>query len=318
MIPDDQPLVSVIMCAYNTGPFLQPALDSILNQTYKNWELIVSDDGSDDGTRERLKALEGHPQVRIFFQDKNIGYLANKNFAYHQVKGEYITQLDSDDLYATDKLEKQVAVIKENPELKIVGCGYYLILEDDTIVKTVQPAESGIVEKDYNTYPFWFPSLLVHKSVFDHTGYFDEYFTGIYGDDLYWTAKANDAFPIFCVKEPLYFYRLNNSSITHVLNNKRKLICIGILDELLRQRKETGTDWLEQKDLTALAAFEKQLFDNNRYMAEQYRIWAAKAIDKKNWQQANKLLYKSFSAYPLNKSWFRTAVYYSRRRIFRK
>jgi glycosyltransferase involved in cell wall biosynthesis len=317
IMPDDQPLVSVVMCAYNAGPFLQPALDSLLGQTYKNWELIISDDGSTDGTRERLKELEGHSQVRLFFQDENLGYVANKNFVHRQARGAYITQLDNDDVYATDKLEKQLAIIKQNPELKIVGCGYHRILEDGTVVETVQPPENGIVKKDYRSYPFWFPALLVHKSVFDYNGYFNEYFAGIYGDDVYWTVKANEAFPIFCIKEPLYSYRVNSSSITNVLNNKRKLIFIAVVQELLRQRQETGTDWLEKNDLTALKAFEDRLLNNNKYMAEQYRIWAAKAVDKRDWQQSKELLILSFRNGSFSKLWFKTALYYIRQRYIR-
>lgn len=306
------PFISVTMCAYNVKPYIEEAVNSIFNQSYTNYELLISDDGSTDGTREWLAQLKTHPKVRLFFQDKNLGYVANKNFLIRQTKGNYITQNDSDDLSAKDRLEQQVSIISNMPEIKIVACGYNKIDNSGKIYKTIQLKDDKIIQAYAGEeYPFWFPPLLVHKEVYQKVGMFTSYFEGM-GDDLYWTVKANANYPIYCLKAPLYNYRDNPASITNVLNNSRKLIVPALLQELIQQQQKTGTDWLEENNLQALSSFEKQLLNDKKYMAEQYRIWAAKAVDKKDKDQAIKLLTKAFKLYPWTKSNFATLSYYIR------
>lgn len=313
-----RPLISVVMCVYNPGAFLEPALQSVFGQTYDNWELIVSDDGSNDGTRERLRELESNPKVRLFFQEKNLGYVANKNFAHRQASGEYITQLDNDDTSSLNRLELQLDAIRRNPEVKIVACGYERIDAAGNGYGTVAPAQEGpILRKGDRDYPFWFPSLLVHRSVFELLGHYDPWFSGILGDDLYWTVRANRHFPIWCLTEPLYQYRNNPGSITNVLDNERKLIMPAVLDELIRQQERDGTDWLQQGREDTLDAHQAKLLRDPDFMAEQYRIWAAKAIDKRDWRQAAGLLRRSFRRKAINPMLARTAIYYLRQRFLK-
>ncbi len=302
------------MCAYNGLPYIKEAVQCIIDQTYTKWELIISDDGSNDGTREWLKSLQD-TRIRLFLQDKNLGYVANKNFAHQQAQGEYITQLDNDDLCTVDRLEQQIAIVRQQPDIKLVATGYHRINNEGKIYSTEQEAGDLIINEFPGTYPFWFPSLLVHRDVFADIGYFDTYFSGLMGDDIYWTFRANEKYPIYFIKDPLYVYRNNPNSITNVYDNKRKLIIIKVIDELFHQRKENRTDWLQEGKLDAIQAFENQLLDNKLFMAEQYRIWAAKAIDKNNWDLSIKLLKLSFSTNPFNLSWYRTFSYYLRQMV---
>ena len=91
----------------------------------------------------------------------------------------------------------------------------------------------------------------------------------------------------------MYDYRSNLRSITNVLDNPRKLIVTDIIDELYRQLKETGTDYLQQGEEEKMLAFEESVVNNKPYMSEKYRLWAAKAVDNGNWQQAKQLLKKA-------------------------
>ncbi|GGK57855.1 glycosyltransferase family 2 protein [Rufibacter glacialis] len=306
------PLVSVVMCAYNTRSFIENAVNSILKQTYLNFELIISDDGSTDGTREWLSTLKDHPKVRLFLQERNMGYVANKNFAISQAKGEFITQNDSDDVSCFSRLEKQVQVCLKNPKIKIVASGYNKIDSRGNIFATIAPS-ADILYKGYSgePYEFWFPPLMVHKDVYKEKGLFTNYFSGM-GDDLYWTVKANENFDIFCLRDALYSYRDNPDSITNVLDNTRKLIVIEMLNKVLKQRSLSGTDWLEQKNFTALEAMEVSLLKNKRFMADQYRVWAAKSIDKRDRKQALSLLGKCFKLNPFYLKNFSTLGYFIR------
>lgn len=285
------PLVSVVMCTYNARPYIEAAVRSVTNQTFTNWELVISDDGSTDGTREWLQEFAQHPQIRLFLQDHNLGYVHNKNFAHRQARGTYITQQDNDDLCTPDRLQRQIAVVFRYPEVKLVACGYDRIDMAGNKTDSFGPEQDVLLHSPSpRPYPFWFPSLLVHRSVFGDIGWFDPYFAGVMGDDLYWTVRAHERYPIFCLQSPLYAYRFNPESITNVLDRPRKMIITAVMSELFRQRRERGSDWLEQRDFGALARYEQQLMENREYMAEQYRTWAAKSVDKRDFGSAAKLL----------------------------
>lgn len=311
-IPEATPLVSVIMCSYNARPFIEQAVNCILNQTFGDLELIISDDCSTDGTQEWLKTIVD-PRVRLYLQEKNLGYVANKNFAHRLARGQYLTQLDSDDTCSLDKLEKQLAVVRKHPEIKLVGCGYHKIDDQDNIYYTVSEPQDRLILQVEEPYPFWFPALLVHAEVFEQIGYFDPFFSGLFGDDFYWTIRANEKWPIYYLHDPLYGYRNNPNSITNMFNNERKLIIARVLEELIRQRRQTKTDWLEQKDAGAVKAFEQSLLRDKSFMAEQYRVWAAKAVDKKDWAQFSKLIQAALSRDPFKISVYRTLLYFLRR-----
>lgn len=299
------------MCAYNGLPYIKDAVECIINQTYQNWELIICDDVSNDGTREWLiKNYQHDSRVRLFLHQENKGYVANKIFAHQQAKGVYITQLDNDDCCALDKLEKQFGVIQAHPEIKIVASGYYKISETNEIYESISSEKDIVIDKFFTEeYPFWFPGLLVHRSVFEEVGYFNDFFSGALGDDLYWTKSANRVYPIYCLAEKLYSYRNNPNSITNVYGNIRKLIIPEVLKVLFKQQRDTGEDWLMQKNFSALKKLEDDLIHNRPFMAEQYRVWAAKAIDKNHRKLARKLLLKSFTNNPFNSRWYRTAFY---------
>lgn len=106
-------LVSIIMPSYNTGKFIQETIDSVINQTYDNWELIIVDDCSSDNTDEIVKSIKDD---RIFYlkNKKNSGAAVSRNKALKMAKGKWIAFLDSDDLWKKDKLEKQIKFMKNN------------------------------------------------------------------------------------------------------------------------------------------------------------------------------------------------------------
>ena len=117
-----QPLVSVIMPAFNREKYIAESIRSVLAQTYTNLELIIIDDGSTDHTLEIARQFESDGRVRIMQNDKNIGIAMTRNRGLGLAKGELIAPLDSDDVwFDTKKLEKQVAFFNANPDYALVG-----------------------------------------------------------------------------------------------------------------------------------------------------------------------------------------------------
>lgn len=107
-------LVSIIMPSYNTGQFISETIESVLNQSYSNWELIIVDDCSTDNTDDVVKNYLKDNRIRYFKNDNNSGAAVSRNKALREAKGKWIAFLDSDDLWDSDKLKKQIAFMEIN------------------------------------------------------------------------------------------------------------------------------------------------------------------------------------------------------------
>lgn len=107
-------LVSIIMPSYNTAKYIAETVQSVLAQTYQNWELIIVDDCSTDDTDEVIKPFLSDSRIRYLKNEKNSGAAVSRNRALREAKGKWIAFLDSDDLWMPEKLEKQIAFMKEN------------------------------------------------------------------------------------------------------------------------------------------------------------------------------------------------------------
>ncbi|MDY3846132.1 MAG: glycosyltransferase [Eubacteriales bacterium] len=106
-------LVSIIMPSYNTGRFIRESIDSVINQTYKNWELLIVDDCSTDDTDEAVSSFDD-ARIRYLKNEKNSGAAVSRNYAIREAKGEWIAFLDSDDIWVPEKLEKQLKFMADN------------------------------------------------------------------------------------------------------------------------------------------------------------------------------------------------------------
>lgn len=112
------PRVSVIMPAYNAAPYVAESVGSVLAQSTADWELIIVNDGSRDGTRVWLDALDD-PRIQVIHQD-NAGVSAARNEALGRVRGEFVTFLDADDVLPPNSLECRVSYLQDHPKLDIV------------------------------------------------------------------------------------------------------------------------------------------------------------------------------------------------------
>lgn len=116
------PKVSIIMPVYNASKFLNEAIDSVINQTYKNWELIAVDDGSKDNSLEILKDYsKKYKNIRVFKNKKNLGVGKTTNYALSKARGKFIARFDSDDYMPSYRIEKQVAYLLTHQNTVVVG-----------------------------------------------------------------------------------------------------------------------------------------------------------------------------------------------------
>lgn len=120
-----EPLVSVLICAYNAEPYITDALDAIINQTYTNLEIVLINDGSTDNTLAIIEALQQKDsRIKIISNSTNLGFIASLNIGLNIVTGEYIARTDADDITSTTWIEKIVGCLEKNPD--IIAMGAYL------------------------------------------------------------------------------------------------------------------------------------------------------------------------------------------------
>lgn len=106
-------LVSIVVPNYNSEKFLKETIDSVLAQTYKNWELLIVDDCSTDGSLEIIRSYKD-PRIQLFQNETNCGAAYSRNVALQKAQGKWVAFLDSDDLWTEEKLERQIAFMQEN------------------------------------------------------------------------------------------------------------------------------------------------------------------------------------------------------------
>jgi len=117
-----EPLISVIIPTYNREKIIERAINSVINQTYKNWELIIVDDGSTDNTKKVLEPYLKNNKIK-YFHNKNKGVSAVRNFGIKKAQGEYIAFLDSDDEFVKEKLRKQLnEMMKLKKQISLSNC----------------------------------------------------------------------------------------------------------------------------------------------------------------------------------------------------
>ncbi len=240
----DTPTVSVIVPTYNRAHLLGRALQSILNQTYKDFEVIVADDGSTDKTDEVIRSFSAL-DIRYIRHEKNKGEAAARNTGVLAAKGEFIAFLDSDDEWLPEKLEKQMAVFQyHSPRVGIV---YSNMCEIERNGKrriwkspTFMPEDGRFYRRalNYQVYGIGIGSSIVRKACFEKVGIFDERLS--YYVDFDFFIRLSKEFCFYHIKEPLMNYYVTDDSFRWVTSahiGSREVILENYLDDIKRNQK---------------------------------------------------------------------------------
>jgi glycosyltransferase involved in cell wall biosynthesis len=165
--------VSVIIPAYNGDRYIGKAIDSVLQQSYHDYEIIVVDDGSSDRTSQIVQSYGSKVQYR---SQQNQGVAAARNRGLEVAQGEYIAFLDQDDFFLPNKLALQVALLEQQPSLGIVNSGWQIVNEDDAFLAAVQPWQT-LPQLDLVGLIVWKPvflgAMLFRDSWLKNSGGFD-------------------------------------------------------------------------------------------------------------------------------------------------
>ncbi|MEC4685991.1 MAG: glycosyltransferase [Nitrospirota bacterium] len=243
-VKKDTPTVSVIVPSYNRAHLLVRALQSILNQTYRDFEVIVVDDGSTDNTEEIVRSFSAL-DIRYVRHESNKGEAAARNTGVLTAKGEFIAFLDSDDEWLPEKLEKQMAVFRYHS--KRVGVVYSNMCEIERNGKrriwkspTFMPEDGQFYRKalNYQIYGIGIGSSVVRKACFEKVGLFDERLS--YYVDFDFFIRLSKEFYFYHIKELLMNYYVTDDSFRWVTSahiGSREVILEKYLDDIKRSRK---------------------------------------------------------------------------------
>ena len=261
------PKVSVVIPTYNRPDYLIEAVESVLAQTYQDFEIVVIDDGSSDDTPSRFATyIERTPlaQGRTFYhKQENSGSAVARNRGVFYAKGEYIAFLDSDDLWYPTKLEKQVKILDENQEMSVVYTDCYCGESRNDPNQTgffakANPPSGDIFDRMARNNLFWTSSLLLRREVFIKSGTFDPTFRRMQDYDL-WLRICRHNRCCF-IPEILGLFREHPGRITKNY----------LLEEYTCQAEELQIfRW--QKDLEAKKQFRKKTALRYNNLARKFR-----------------------------------------------
>jgi glycosyltransferase involved in cell wall biosynthesis len=211
------PKVSVILCSYNHAPFIAAAIQSVLDQTFTDFELIISDDASADDSVKIIQRFQD-PRIRLIRHERNLGIVENFNRAVAQAHGTYIAQMGSDDLFRPDKLRRQVEVLDAKPDIAVVFT-HVDIINRDGLPYRFHPLKhlKYHYNQDNHTRHEWLriffhknclsaPSAMLRKSAMDRVGLYDPRFLGLQDYD-WWIRFCLAGYELHVIGEELTLYR---------------------------------------------------------------------------------------------------------------
>ena len=233
------PKVTVLMSVYNGERYLTEAVDSILAQTFTDFEFLIIDDASTDRTPEILRSYED-PRIRIITNEENLGLTKSLNRGLALARGEYIARMDADDISYIERLDKQIKYLEEHPDVGLVGSSFEIIDESGNIV-------SRNIYKNFTNnkiyYALIFNNCIAHSSVMyrrdlviNIEGY-NERLTRTQDFDLW--SKISKKSKIEVINEVLLKWRESQSNISNKCKTEQDLIAKNIFEENIRSLKQT-------------------------------------------------------------------------------
>ncbi|MBX2865984.1 MAG: glycosyltransferase family 2 protein [Leptolyngbyaceae cyanobacterium MAG.088] len=245
-------LVSIVIPAYNAATYLPEVIQSVIDQSYKNWELLVINDGSKDNTAEVTNHYcQKDSRIRLISKE-NGGVSVARNLGAKLAKGELIAFLDSDDLWSKDKLLTHTEYMEANPQVGVSFSRVELIESDgkstdkltDNIVETVQPHELFYTNPTVTT-----SNLVIRKSVFEELNGFDESMQYNEDIDLLFRLAIQNVWRIEGIDKVLVQYRLHSSGLSSTLKKMEEGWVI-----LMKKARHKAPNLVEQHYDAAQAA----------------------------------------------------------------
>lgn len=299
----NSPSLTVIMPVFNTARYVAQAIESVLTQTFSDFELLIVDDGSTD---ESLAVARGFQdsRIRVFANKSNIGKVAVCNDALSQSRGKYVTVHDSDDYSSPDRFQRQILFLEAHPEFAMCGTWFYEIDQSGSVVREIDLESDPdrlrtLIRSDSQ---FHGPTMILRRDILEEIG-------GLYRnfhnkEDVDLSMRIAEKYPVKNLEQRLYYYRLSPQGITKRNFDFLRFEGLKVLQLLSEERRLTGQDCLMRGDLVAyeklLSRIKQPYLDDPSLLYRKgtslnvyFRFWqnafwyAAKAIAANPWKFVN-------------------------------
>jgi len=204
-------MVSVVMATYNDPlDYLTLSVESIIKQTYKNWELLIVDDSTKSEVIDTLDTFgKKDSRIKIVRKNNKLGFVKSLNVGIHESCGTYIARMDSDDISKLNRLEKEVAFLEENKDIDIVGSNIEIIDEKSTVIgnRIYEVEEYKIKRNSFFRNPLAHPSVMYRRQSIIKLGGYDEKYKMAEDYEL-WLRALKSGMKISNIPEVLLSYRM--------------------------------------------------------------------------------------------------------------
>lgn len=232
-----QPVISIVIPVYNREDYLKFAIESVLRQTFNDFELIIWDDGSTDKSVEIASQYAKQDKRVKVIAARHQGFSISLKAAFSICSGKYVGWIDSDDIIAPTTLVETVKILEDNPEIGLVYTDYLLIDKDNKILgkgtRCQIPYSKDRLLVDFMTFHF----RLMRKEVFEQAGGINEISGPVPDYDL--CLRLSEITEIYHLKQPLYYYRKHSDNMS---DNERIELIYSSQNAIARALQRRGLD----------------------------------------------------------------------------
>lgn len=315
------PLISVILPVFNAERYVSQAIESILNQSFSDFELLIADDGSKDKSK---KIIDGYAakdtRIIISHNNTNQGKVKTVNRLFGMCRGEYLTIHDADDYSQNERFKKQILFLKNNPEYGICGTSFCSSLKDGPFTRThIMPTNYSEIKLNYlYESQVHGPTMMIRLNIIDDVG-------GLYRnadlfrnyEDVDFTSRVIEKYHVTNLNEPLYFYRNLPHSLSKSGYDFLKFEGMNLIRFLSKERDRNGYDSVSIGGSPELDQFLINI--ENPYINDRslfYKKSAANLMYYKFYNLAIKQSLRGIIMEPFRFDNYRTAQYCIRKYLF--
>lgn len=285
------PKVTVLMSAYNGEKYLREAIDSILNQTFKDFEFLIINDGSTDRTAEILQSYQD-PRIKIINNEKNMGLTKSLNKGLKIARGKYIARMDADDVSIPDRLKKEVEFLDSHQNYAAVGTFVKILNEDSEVIQIMEgPIEDSQIREFFKRDNcIVHGSAMIRKICFSDVGLYDE--SMVRSQDYELWLRLSRKYHLANIPEYLYMLRKQKESIEAKYKLEQKVfVVLAIVKENILDVERATRMFIDllvknnlvsrYKSLTSLFLFIKLITFNTIGPSILYRVLYAIRFSKR-------------------------------------
>lgn len=230
---EEKPRISVIMPVYNADRFITAAIDSILTQTFQNFELLILDDASTDNSKEIILKYNDK-RIKVFYSDTNQGIVANLNKGIEIAQGEYIARMDADDISKPERFLKQIKFLDDNKNIGLCG-SWYTPFNESGVLSTVKHSEynAQILAELLFYCPLGHPTIMGRKQIFIENKYDKNFFPA---EDYELWSRLSEKTEFYNIPESLLNYRLHNANVSVIRAEFQRQNTLSIQFQLWKRK----------------------------------------------------------------------------------